>query len=349
MSFLIYGANGYTGSLTAKLARERGLKPILAGRSREKVEPLANSLQLPWRAFSLGNVKEADNALADVDVVLHCAGPFSRTYREMADACLRTSTHYLDITGEVEVFEGLAARSKEAELANVMLMPGVGFDVVPSDCLAAHLHHRLPSAHRLTLGFQGLGRLSQGTMNTMVENLGRGGLVRENGALKEIPAGSRTRKIDFGRGEVLATAIPWGDVSTAYHSTGIPNIEVYSVFPSGMRGIMGMSRWIGGLLQTKLAQSFFRSQVRKQPAGPSDAERERGLSLLWGEASDPNGRRAVSRIKGPEGYTLTALTSLLVVGKVLEGQHPAGFQTPSKAFGKDLIMEIPGVSREDLA
>src|SRR3712207_3296995 len=146
----------------------------------------------------------------------------------MAEACLSAGVHYLDITGEIGVFEALAARDAQARAAGVMLMPGVGFDVVPTDCLAAHLKRRLPSATRLALGFEAAGRLSRGTARTVIENLGAGGLVRQGGELKRVPAAWRTRVIDFGAGPRTAMTIPWGGVVTAYHSTGIPTIEVYT-------------------------------------------------------------------------------------------------------------------------
>src|SRR5581483_8285688 len=149
-------------------------------------------------------------------LVLHCAGPFSRTSAPMVDACLRRGVHYLDITGEVDVFEACAARSDEARARNVMIMPGVGFDVVPTDCLAAHLKRSLPTATTLTLGFQSLAKLSRGTATTMVEHVADGGLVRKDGVLTNVPAAHKTRTIDFGRGPAKAICIPWGDVSTAW-------------------------------------------------------------------------------------------------------------------------------------
>lgn len=348
-TFLIYGANGYTAALTARMAVERGMKPILAGRSPAKFAALAKELGLESRGFSLEDKEGAAKALADVPVVLHGAGPFSHTYRAMADACLASKTHYLDITGEIEVYEGLAARSKEAVNAGIMLMPGVGFDIVPSDCLAAHLKRRLPTATRLALGFQGLGRLSRGTATTMAENMHRGGAIRQNGKIVPVPAGYKSRTIDFGRGPVVAVTIPWGDVSTAYHSTGIGNIEVYSVFPAPARKMMKFSRHLGWLLGSGLVQGMMKRRIQKQPPGPSDEERKRGLSLLWGEAGNDTGTTCSARIRGPEGYTLTALTSLAVVEKVLTGGAKPGFQTPSLMYGPDFILEIPGVTREDLA
>lgn len=345
---MLYGANGYTGALIARLAVQRGLRPILAGRNSEKVAPLSAELGLEYRAFTLDDDAAVDSALADVAVVLHCAGPFSQTSKPMVAGCLRTKTHYLDITGEVAVFEAIAARDAEAKAAGVMLLPGVGFDVVPSDCLAAHLKARLPSATRLTLGFQALGQISRGTATTMVEAQHQGGLVRRGGVLTSVPAAWKTREIDFGRGPVEATTIPWGDVSTAFYSTGIPDIEVYAAFPASTRRAMVASRYLGWLLGLPAVQQFQKRLIQAQLPGPNDAERAQGRSLLWGEVEDNSGKRLVSRLQGPEGYTLTALTALAIVAKVLAGQVSVGFQTPSSVYGADLILEIEGVVREDL-
>lgn len=347
-TFLLYGANGYTGELVARLARERGLHPLLAGRDAAKIKPLATELGFEHVSFALDDRAKMDAALKNVAVVLHCAGPFSRTSKPMADGCLRTGTHYLDITGEISVFESLAARRAEAEAARVMLLPGVGFDVVPSDCLAAHLKRRLPSANHLTLAIQGLGRISHGTATTMVENINRGGVVRRDGRLTPVPSAWRTREVDFGRGPTKATTIPWGDISTAFHSTGIPNIEVYAAVPTAARRMMKASRPLGPLLATAPVQRFLKNRIKAQPAGPSAGEREHGKSFVWGEVSDDAGQHKQSRLSGPEGYTLTARTALAVVERVLAGIAPVGFQTPSLAYGADFILEIEGVVREDL-
>ena len=347
-NFLLYGANGYTGKLVARLAKERGLSPVLAGRDRASIEGLANELGFEHRVFPLDDAAALDAALGGATVVLHCAGPFSRTSKPMADACLRTKTHYLDITGEAAVIESLAARDREAQGAGVMLLPCVGFDVVPSDCLAAHLKRRLPAATRLALGIMGMGRVSRGTATTMVENIGRGGLVRREGKLTPVPAAWKTREIDFGRGPVEATTIPWGDVASAFYSTGIPNIEVYAAVPAKVRRMMKLTRAFGRLLASGVVQRFLKKRIGNQPPGPSDEERVKGKSFVWGEVEDDAGARAVSRLSGPEGYTLTALAALAIVGHVLGGKFSTGFQTPSKAYGPDLILEIEGVKREDV-
>ncbi len=346
-NFLIYGANGYTGELITRFAVERGLRPIIAGRNEAAIRALGEKHGLEHRVFSLDEAAKLDAALNEVEMVLHCAGPFSLTSRQMGEACLRTKTHYTDITGEIAVFEACAAVDKKAKDAGIMVMPGVGFDVVPSDCLARHLKDRLPTTTDLMLAFYGKGRISHGTQATMTMNVDKGGAVRRDGKITPVPAAWRTRKIDFGGGEVkTGVTIPWGDVSTAFYSTGIPNIEVYTVAPPSALKAMKLSRYLGWLLATRPAQKYLQSKI--PPGGPSDAERAKGKTLLWGEASDDEGNLVESRLQCPEGYTTTALAALNITEKILAGNFTPGFQTPAKAYGADLILEIEGTSRQDV-
>jgi short subunit dehydrogenase-like uncharacterized protein len=345
-NFLIYGANGYTGELITRFAAERGLKPIIAGRNERAITQIAEAYGLEYRVFSLDESGKLDAALGEVATVLHCAGPFSLTSRQMGEACLRTKTHYTDITGEIAVFEACAAADQKAKDAGIMIMPGAGFDVVPSDCLAVHLKGRLPSATDLRLAFYGIGRMSHGTQATMTMNAGKGGAVRRDGKIMQVPAAWRRREIDFGDGIVkTGITIPWGDVSTAFHSTGIPNIEVYTVVPPHALKLMKVSRYLGPILETGPVQRYMLGKI--PPGGPTDEERARGRSLLWGEASDDNGNVVVSRLQGPEGYTLTVLSALNIIEKILRGNFKPGFQTPAKAYGADLVLEIEGVVRSD--
>jgi short subunit dehydrogenase-like uncharacterized protein len=346
--WLLYGANGYTGELVARLAAGRGHRPILAGRRAGAVCALAEELHLERRLFALDDPARVDDALRGMSLVLHCAGPFSRTARPMADACLRTRTHYLDITGEVAVFEELAARDAEAREATVMLLPGCGFEVVPADCLAVHLKVRLPGARRLSLAYAAFGRLSRGTATTAIEGLGRGGLVRRGGILTPVPPAWRARRIDFGDGPRTAITIPLGDLSTAWRSTGIPDIELYLAAPLGLRVVAVATRYLGPLLRSEAARRLLTARVRAGVPGPTAEERRRGRALVWGEAEDDAGRRATSRLRLPEGYTFTGRAALAVVERVLAGQAPAGFQTPAKAYGPDFVLGLEGVTRTDL-
>jgi short subunit dehydrogenase-like uncharacterized protein len=257
--------------------------------------------------------------------------------------------HYLDITGEIAVFEGLARRDAEARTAGIMLLPGVGFDVVPSDCLAAHLARRLPGAVQLSLAFRALGGASRGTLTTMVENLGTPGAVRRHGEIIPVPQAWRTRRIDFGDGKMRdATTIPWGDVATAFHSTGIPNIDVYMSMRPALRRAAIASRWLGPVLRSRIVRHVLTAWVRRGAPGPSESERVRGASLLWGEAVAADGQRVEARLRGASGYIMTAQAAVHLAAKVLGGAAPSGFQTPSRAYGPDVILEIPGVARTDV-
>ncbi|WP_375418000.1 saccharopine dehydrogenase family protein [uncultured Hymenobacter sp.] len=341
-TFLLYGATGYTGELLAREAVRRGLRPILAGRNAAAVRALAEALDLPWRACALDDAARLDTVLGEVACVLHAAGPFAHTSAPMVAACLRTGCHYLDITGEIDVFEALAGHDAAARAAGILLLPGVGFDVVPSDCLARHLKDRLPTANRLTLAFRGLGvGISHGTQATMLLGAGAGGTVRRNGALIPTPPAWKTRHIDFGSGPKLAVTIPWGDVATAFYSTGIPDVEVFMAASPSAVALLRASRYAGGLLSSGPVQRFLQGRI---PAGGPDAtQRAQGRTQLYGEVSDKQGRRVAARLSGPEGYTLTVLAALHITEKVLRGDYQPGFQTPARCYGAGLVRELPGV------
>ena len=344
---LIYGANGYTGRLIVREAVACGLRPVLSGRDAVALDVLSREHGLESRPVGLADPRALDAALAGMRVVLHCAGPFAHTVRPMVEACLRTHVHYCDITGEIGVFEALAAMSAAATAARITLLPGVGFDVVPSDCLALHLHERLPSATRLTLAFDGGTGLSRGTATTMIENVGRGGAVRRNGRISKVPAAWKERDVDFGDRVRHCVTLPWGDVSTAFHSTGIPDIEVYAAMPRAAARSLKMARYLGWILATGPLQALLKRKIRSRPAGPSDVQRRKAEALLWGEVANAAGERVSATLRTPDGYTLTALTAIRAATRLLSGDVRHGFCTPSMAFGADFILEIRGVDRRE--
>ncbi|HCP44712.1 MAG TPA: saccharopine dehydrogenase, partial [Deltaproteobacteria bacterium] len=345
---LIYGANGFTGRLIVQLAVSRGLRPIVAGRSAGPIHALAERHDLESRVFGLGDGGQARAALDGVGAVLHCAGPFVHTHKTMVDACMESGAHYLDITGEVEVFEALRARDEEARAAGVLLLPGVGFDVVPSDCLAVYLAGALPDASRLTLAILGLGSISHGTARTVAENLGRGAAVREGGRLKSIALGTRRRSVDFGPVQCETTAIAWGDLSTAYRSTGIPNIEVYMGLPKRQLRSLAWVRALSPVLSSRPIQGLIRARIDATIVGPDEEQRAASRGHLWGEAAAPDGRTVSARLHTPDGYDLTADAAVTIASRVLAGEGGRGFQTPGLAFGPDLVLQLNGVEREEL-
>jgi short subunit dehydrogenase-like uncharacterized protein len=343
MDWMIYGANGYTGELAAREAVRRGMKPVLAGRNEKRLAELAEELGLKSRIFALDHPESLREGIRAMRLVLHCAGPFSITSEPMVDACLAESVHYLDITGEISVFAAAHARDAEAQRSDVVLMPGAGFDVVPSDCLAASLVQALPAATRLQLAFEAGGGPSPGTAKTSIEGLGRGGFVRREGKLKPVPLGWKTRQIPFAHAERTGVTIPWGDVYTAFVSTGVPDIEVYISVPPSSVSRLRMMRYLQPLLGLGWMQNFLKSRVDSKVKGPSDERREGTDSQLWGEVTSSDGRSVSATMTTPNGYDLTVDASLRLAAHLLENDVEGGYYTPSLLMGPDFASTLEGV------
>jgi short subunit dehydrogenase-like uncharacterized protein len=343
MKWMIYGANGYTGSLIAREAKKRSLTPVLAGRSETKVGRLARELGFESRIFGVGEAEAMARHLEGMGLVLHCAGPFSTTSAPMIDACLRAKTHYLDITGEISVFEHAQTKSAEANAAGVVVCPGVGFDVIPTDCVAAALKAALPDADRLALGFESESPLSAGTAKTTVEGLPQGGKVRQGGKIVDVPHAYETRRIDFGNGEKLAMTIPWGDVSTAYYTTGIPDIEVFAPSPPlvvfGAKQIHHL-RWLLGWAPM---QSMLKS-IAATAKGPNAEHLANQPTYVWGEVANSRGEKKTARIRTANGYAVTVTGALAVIEHLLAERPTGGTYTPAKLMGADLVTKLPGSS-----
>jgi short subunit dehydrogenase-like uncharacterized protein len=335
---LVYGAYGYTGELVARHAAERGLAPVLAGRDSERLVRLARDLRCEWRAFPLSDPEALRRGIRGAGAVVHCAGPFVRTARAMAEACVDERVHYLDLTGEIPVFEALLELGQAARNAGVMLLPGAGFDVVPSDCLAVHLARRLPEARSLVLAIGGLDRPSRGTARTMLEHAA---------AARRAAGAPATRTFDLGFGPVTAVAAPWADTFTAPRSTGIPEVQTYLVAGPAFRLLLRAGPYLAPLLASPRVRDVVASVLAGGEAGPSPARRAARRSVVYGEATDASGRRAATLQRHPDGYTVTALAAVEIASRALRGDAPPGWQTPATAYGPDLVLALPGVSRED--
>ena len=341
---MIYGANGYTGQLVAKLAVQRGLRPILAGRRAEPIGKLAQQLGCEARVFALTEPRALLEALEDVQLVLLLAGPFSVTSQPMLEACLHAGAAYLDVTGEIDVFEAVLSRDAAAREAGSVLIPGVGFDVVPTDCLAAMLRRDMPDATHLEIAILGLdGGISRGTLKTFVEGLGRGGRIRRQGVIEHVAAAWATRDVTFPCGTRRVVSMPWGDVSTAYHSTGIGNIVTYFAFPARTIQAMSLLDKAAPVLRTPLVQRAAKSVIGKLVVGPSDARRRRGRSEIWAAVRNSSGQEISRTMITPDGYTLTADSCVRAVQRVLEGAVKPGAYTPSRAFDPAFVLELDGV------
>ena len=340
--FLLYGANGYTGELIARAAVRRGLAPVLAGRNGTAIAQLAQELGCGSVAIGLDDVTALTQVLRGTRVVLHCAGPFSATSAPMRQACLAAGAHYLDITGEIPVFEAAQALDAAMREANVVCCPGVGFDVVPTDCIAAELKSQLPDATALALGFDTELHLSRGTAVTTVEGLAAGGWIRSSGVLTKVAYGFRERDIDFGAGTKRAVTISWGDVSTAYWSTGIANIEAYVPMTAQQIASLRWLNWVAGLLRFGPVQAMIKRQARKRARGPDAATRERSPAFVWGEAVAPSGEAVTARIQVANPYDVTVDASLAVLQALLEYEGAGGYRTPSQLMGSRFVETLPG-------
>jgi short subunit dehydrogenase-like uncharacterized protein len=342
--WMIYGANGFTGRLMAIEAARRGMRPVLAGRNRQAVESLAAELGLPSCIVDLGNAENLKDALQNMKLVMHCAGPFSATSRPMIEACLASQTHYLDITGEISVFENAWIMDEIAKRADVVVCPGAGFDVVPTDCLAARLVEALPAATSLAMAFEPAGGPSPGTAKTGVEGVSKGGCVRRGGKLTKVPLAWKSRNIPFQHAQRSAVTIPWGDVFTAWVSTGVPNIEIYLSVPAARIQKLRRMRIIQPLFKFDWVLNFLKKRIEKNVPGPDEQMRAESQTQLWGEVASADGRSVSATMQTPNGYDITVTAGLGIVEHLLANDVEGGYTTPSLLMGSGYAESLPGVS-----
>lgn len=356
-NWMIYGATGYTGVLLAEEAVRRGHKPVLAGRSEAKLRALAERLGLTYSTFPVDDAFRIRHHIeqANVELVLHAAGPFVYTSAPMVEACLAANVHYLDITGEIPVFEAVFAQDRLAKENGIVLMSGVGFDIVPSDCLAAYVASKIPDAVELEIAIDALNVISEnkesgvsaGTFKSSLEMIPGGGRVRRGGKLQPYDFGSDQRTFIFPHGQRKTLAIPWGDISTAYFTTGIPDITVYMSYPPKQIAILG---YTGHLLRYILQVDAIRERIARAAdehiPGPSQTARETNRSHIYARASNLNGEFAEAWLETLEGYQFTMKAGIRCVERVLDGDY-SGALTPAKAFGADFVLEIGETIRRD--
>ena len=345
-SWMIYGAYGYTGELIVEEALRRDHRPLLAGRSATKLKRVAGRFGLPSICVDLNDTRALTQAVAGVDLVLHAAGPFMFTAERMLRACLTAGTHYADITGEIRVFQTTFGYDALAKRRGVTLLSGAGFDVVPTDCLASYVAARLPEADSLELAFATFGGASPGTLKTALEAAPGGGQARRAGKLVAQPQSQGIKRVRFPDGERSVLPIPWGDLETAYRSTGIPNITTYMAVPGTRRATAPAVLALGQrLLGIPALRSILKRGVTTFVQGPDRRTRETGRTYCWARASSSDAHRE-AWLEGLEAYRFTAVAAVRCVEHIL-AEHPAGALTPSQAFGPDFVLEIEGTRRYD--
>ncbi|MDQ2184626.1 saccharopine dehydrogenase NADP-binding domain-containing protein [Alcaligenaceae bacterium A4P071] len=325
-NLLIYGATGYTGSMVARQAKQAGLSFSIAGRDPEKLAALATELGVPYRAFTLGDATVVAEQLRGFSAVLNCAGPFVRSAEALIRASMAAQVHYLDITAEINVYRMAERFSASAAEAGIMVMPGVGWDVVTTDCLAVHVARRVKEPVALRIALQVAGSMSRGSAVSAGEIVAAGLLTRVDGAL--ISSSSMAcAQFDFGDGPVACAPLSFGDLVTAWHSTGIPNIAMFvnvtgDAFPGG--------------------------DLSKLPDGPTQAERDSQGARAVAEVTSADGTIARSMIETINGYSYTPLAAIETARRVLRGEVNVGFDTPARVFGSAHAQRIPGTRIIDL-
>ena len=323
---LVYGANGYMGKLFSAYAIKHQLHIILAGRSTFKTN-------LPSRIFSLDSHKNISNNLKDILLVINLAGPFNATNKVLVEGCITTKTHYIDIAGEVPEIEDVFQFHNQALKAGIMLMPGAGFGVVPTDIIANLAKAKLPNATHLKIAYFTKGGASRGTLKTVLKNINKEGIIVKNGKMETAMPASVTFsfKTEGKNNEVVYN--PWrADLFTAQISTGIQNIETYSNFPSFIVKMMhGKMLWLRDIILKRL--------INFLPEGPSEKQLRKGKTICYAEVKNEKGEKATVTLIGPEAYLFTALTLIEISKKIINGDFKAGFQTPN-LYGFDIIKNI---------
>lgn len=344
--WMIYGANGYTGRLIAKEAVRRGHQPVLAGRNEQVLQALATELDVSYRCFALESPEQCKQQLEDVGLVLNCAGPFSQTAEVMRGACLEAGAHYLDITGEIEVLESSYALADKAREKGVVIISGVGFDVVPTDVLAFKLKQALPEATHLELAFTG-GAVSPGTAKTILQTTSQQGKIRRDGDIATVAMAYKDKEITFLDQPRHCMTIPWGDVVTAFYSTGIGNIEIYtsaSAFEAKMTRLFSP---VMGILKVGFVQRGLYALISKKVKGPSDQQRGSNKVQLWGrvaKGAEANAPAVTMTMQTPDGYRFTIQSALLFVEELLACQIMPGAYTPAQAVDLQKVLDLDDVA-----
>jgi short subunit dehydrogenase-like uncharacterized protein len=315
-TLLIYGATGYTGRMAADNAKAAGIHFIIAGRDEARLATLASKLNVKYVVFSLDNAANLDAALAEVFVVLNCAGPFRQTAEPLMRAAIRTGTHYLDVAAELDGYLLAETLDSHAKAAGVMLLPGGGGSVAMLGSLASVAAGAVSHARKISIALRVSGSMSRGSAIS-AGNMSGETFTRIDGLLSKEP--TSTRDFDFGMGPVSCFPVTLPDLVTLWHSTQIPNIETY-VHVS--------------------ANSFPSGDLAKLPDGPDAQERETNRYQAAVEVTGEDGKISRAILDTVNGYTFTALASVEAARRILDGEVAAGFHTSVEVFGQHFAQTI---------
>jgi short subunit dehydrogenase-like uncharacterized protein len=318
-SWMLYGAAGHTGALIAQHAHERGHRPRLAGRSAPAITALAERLDLPHRVLALDDPATLSAALAGVDLVLNAAGPFLHTATPLAEACLSAGVHYLDIGNELQVFRALYGLHQRAQRAGVAIIPGSGFGVVATNCLARYVSDKVGGAQHLEVATRAAtAQPGPGGAASMRENLPYGGWIRQAGHLQPHTLGSGATTITFPDGPCRIRPVPTGDLEAAFQATGAADIIAYSA-------------------------ELDPASAKPRTSDPQAARPQAYRSFGWARATGPGGATTQAWLQTGEAYAFTAAASIRAVEETLT-RSLRGALSPAAAFGADFALTIPNTT-----
>ena len=182
----------------------------------------------------------------------------------------------------------------------------------------------------------------------MMEAVPLGARVRRNGSIIALSTRPKETTCDLGEGPTATIVIPWGDVSTAYYSTRIPNIEVRMAATPQIRAGANMPQFVRKNHGYVVGASLLKAWIDRMPEGPKEDVLRTGYRILLGAVTNARGETARARLRTSQGYLLTAQTGTEIARRVVAGEAKPGFQTPSLVFGSDFILQFEGAKREDL-
>jgi short subunit dehydrogenase-like uncharacterized protein len=341
VTIVLYGATGYTGRQVARELARRGLDQVLSGRDPAKLAPLAEELGAPFQAATLVDDKELRELLEPATAVINCAGPFTLAGDAVIRAAIAARTHYADSTGEQPFIKMVFDRhARAAEHAGVALIPALGFDYSPGDCIARLTAQGVEPLDELVLAYSVDGfRMSRGTLKSGLEIMKGGITIYEDERWRAAPRGIFRASFDFPEpvGEQQMARFASGEPITVPHHTRTRKVTslmttrmlapqpIATLIPYAMPGLaLTLRTPLRGLLAR--AASLL-------PEGPAEQDRREARFTIVAEARGASGARRRGLVRGSDVYGLTAVT--LAHGAELmsaDGFDRAGALGPAAAF-----------------
>ncbi len=338
----VYGATGYTGKLVAAELAASGADYVLAGRSAEKLDALAEDLggSVETRAVALDDPEGLRDLLTPCAAVIACAGPFSVHGEPVLEAAVDTATHYLDTTGEQTwmrtAFEDYGPR---AHSAGTTVIPAMGFDYVPGDMIAALTAQGMGEVDEVVLAYSVAGfGMTRGTQLSGLEMVGGGDV--EWRKLKWMPAdqsvGRGTYLFPEPIGRQRMVRYPAGEQITVPRHVATRQVRTMitasTLAPSPLaRALPALTRSTGLAMRTPLRKAVGK-MISRLPEGPKLEDRQAArFTIVCDVIRGGDARRGVIRGSDVYGMTAAAITAGAIIA-ARGGISATGALAPSQAF-----------------